>query len=307
MVKVSIVILNWNREKDTIECLESIEKLDTKSLKVNVIVVDNGSKKATVKAIKDYMGKGKFPTTLFVMSKNLGFTGGNNFGINKAMKSRSKYVMVLNNDTLVDKNLLQGFIKTAEKYKKAGIMSPKIYFAKGFEFHKDRYKKSDLGKVIWYAGGDIDWDNVYGSNHGVDEVDKGQFDKESDTDFATGACSFIRTKAIREVGLYSDKYYMYMEDDDLSMRMKDAGWRVMYAPKGYLWHKVAQSTKIGSNQNDYFLTRNRLMFGLKYASFRAKLALVRESIKLVISGRDWQKKGVKDYYGRKFGKGSWNE
>ena len=59
---------------------------------------------------------------------------------------------------------------------KIGLVSPKIYFAPGFEFHKDRYKEEDLGKVIWYAGGEFDWDNIGNIHRGIDEVDQGQYD-----------------------------------------------------------------------------------------------------------------------------------
>src|SRR5260221_1201176 len=213
--------------------------------------------------------------------------------------------MILNNDIVVDSNLLVNLIETIEKDKTVGIVSPKIYFAKGYEFNKEKYKKNELGKVIWYGGGKIDWRNVYGINVGVDEVDRGQFEKPKEIDFATGACFLVKAKALKEVGLFDEKYFMYKEDEDLAMRMKKKGWKLVYDPKAKLWHKVAQSSGIGSDLNDYFISRNRLLFGFKYASFRTKLALFRESVKLFIFGRHWQAVGIRDYYLRKFGKGSW--
>lgn len=102
-------------------------------------------------------------------------------------------MMVLNNDTIVDGKLLVSLLSSFElQDKKVGIVSPKIYFARGFEFHKRRYSRQDLGRVIWYAGGRVDWNNVFGVNVGVDEVDNGQFDEECETDFATGCCSIFR-------------------------------------------------------------------------------------------------------------------
>ena len=79
----------------------------------------------------------------------------------------------------------------------------------------------------------------------------------------------------------------------------------MFAPKAKVWHKVAQSSGIGSGLNDYFITRNRLLFGFKYASARARFALMRESFRLLFFGRKWQKIGAKDFYFNKFYKGSW--
>lgn len=305
-MKVSIVILNWNRPGDTIECFKSVKRLRTTGYDLDVIIVDNDSIDDSVKKIKkaiQHIANCK----LLVNDLNLGFAAGNNVGISNALDSGADFVMVLNNDTEVHKDLIIELIKVAKKYPKAGALSPKIYFAKGYEFHKKRYKETDLGKVIWYAGGDIDWNNVYGSNHGVDEVDKGQYDKVRETDFVTGACMFLRSRAIEKVGLFDEKHFMYLEDTDLSQRLKKAGWEVLFAPKAKLWHKVARSSAIGSDLNDYFITRNRLLFGLRYAGFRTKLALVKESIKFLFTGRKWQRIGARDFYLGHFGRGSWPE
>ncbi|HEX6977576.1 MAG TPA: glycosyltransferase family 2 protein [Patescibacteria group bacterium] len=300
--KVFIIILNWNGIDDTLACLESIKKLNVKDCGLGVIVVDNGSTDDSVEKLRKLVFR-EIDFRLVTTTTNLGFAGGNNVGIKYALESGADYVMILNNDTIVDKNLITELLKVAKK-EKVGAVSPKIYFAEGFEFHKDRYKKNELGKVVWYAGGKIDWKNVYGENRGVDEVDSGQFQNISNTGFATGACMFLSSQAIREVGMFDEKYFLYLEDADLSLRLKKKGWKVKYAPKAIVWHKVSQSSGIGSNLNDYFITRNRLMFGMKYAPIRARVALIRESIKFMLVGRKWQKRGVSDFYGGKFGKGS---
>jgi GT2 family glycosyltransferase len=310
MSNVFVIILNWNRAKDTIECLESVGGLRVTSYVLSVVVVDNGSKKKnlidlekgikSIKSTKDIKG-----FKLIKNQKNLGFAGGMNSGIKYALDNNADYVAVLNNDTILDEKLIVGLLETAKEHPKAGVICPKIYFAKGFEFHKGRYKKSELGKVVWYAGGDIDWNNVYGMNRGVDEVDKGQYDEVRETDFATGNCMFLNAKALNEARLFDEKYFMYLEDVDLCMRFKKAGWEVLYSPKGILWHKVAQSTRIGSDLNDYFIHRNRMLFGILYAPLRAKIALIKESWKFLINGRKWQKIGIRDFYLGRFGKGSW--
>lgn len=312
MIKVSVIILNWNRKNLTSRCLESIEKLLIKSYTLQVIVVDNassdGSQKALRKKLKEIeLKKRHISGKLIENPENYGFAKGNNIGISYALDSSADFVMVLNNDTEVEKGLIVNFIKTMNTHNKAGVLSPKIYFAKGYEFHKDRYEKNELGKVFWYAGGDIDWANVYGVNHGVDEVDCGQYEEDRETDFATGTCMFFRREALESTGFFNDKYFMYLEDVDLCMRFINFGWQVFYTPKAYLWHKVAQSSAIGSSLNDYFTTRNRLYFGIKYAPARSKLALARESIKFLFKGRKWQKIGVRDFYLGRLGKGSWKD
>lgn len=301
MTKVFSIILNWNQPKLTIDCIKSLQQVKlSKDISMKIVIVDNGSIDNSISEFN------KIKNIEIVDAKtNLGFAAGNNLGIKYAIDKNADFILILNNDTLVDKNLIENLLKPFEKDKKIAMTSPKIYFAKGYEFHKEKYKKNQLGKVLWYAGGKIDWKNVYGKNIGVDEVDKKQFDKEKEIDFATGACFMISTKSLREVGFFDEKYFMYLEDADLSIRLKKKGYKIIYTPKAVLWHKVAQSSGIGSDLNDYFISRNRLFFGFKYASIRANLALVRESIKLFVFGRHWQAVGIRDFYLRKFGKGSW--
>jgi hypothetical protein len=314
--KTSIVILTWNGLEDTKAVLKDVAKLETRGFKAEAIVVDNGSKDNTQEELKDFnlpnMGY-KFIKN----SENLGFAGGNNVGIKDAIKRGADFVVLLNNDVILKKDLLVKLVEIARKNKKIGLLAPKMYFAKGYEFHKkilgpdgpkDRYKKEDLGKVIWYAGGIIDWDNIYTLHKGVDEVDKGQYDKQEETDVVNGACALIRKELMEDIGYLDEKYFLYWEDADLSVRAKRAGWKVVYTPATCLWHKVSVATGgSGSASNDYFLTRNRLYFGMKYASLRTKLALIKDSVRLAFKGRKWQRKAVIDFYLGRFGKGSWGK
>lgn len=304
MKKIFLVVLNWNGAKNTIECLKSIDGLEKSNYKISVVVVDNASVDNSVSSLQDV--KLKNASYLLIENKeNLGYAGGMNTGIKHALSKGADFIMLLNNDVVLHKDMLKEMIITAGKHRKAGIICPKIYFAKGYEFHKDKYKKSDLGKVIWYAGGEIDWANAIGSNKGVDQVDKGQFETVEETDFATGNCMFIRSKAIKDTGSFDKDYFMYLEDVDICVRMKKSGWKILYSPKAKMWHKVAQSSAIGGDLNDYFIIRNRMVFGMKYAPLRTKIALIRQSMNLLRNGRDWQKTAIKDFYKRDLGKGSW--
>ncbi len=305
---VFVVVLNWNRAEDTIACLESIANLSTNNYQLTTVVVDNASTDNSVAKIKNQISKSKDTNEILKIlenTKNLGYAGGNNVGISYALKNGADYVMILNNDTSVQPSLIVRTVELAQKDSKIGLISPKIYFAKGYEFHKEMYKENDKGRVIWYAGGKIDWDNVYGSGRGVDEVDEGQYNKAEETDFATGTCLFLTRKLLEKVGVFDEKYFMYYEDTDLSVRAKKSGLKVIYFPDAIVWHKVAQSSAIGSPLNDYYTTRNRMLFGIRYAPSRTKFALLRESIKLLLTGRKWQKIGIKDYYLGRFGRGSW--
>ena len=304
--KVSIIILTWNSVGLTLEVLKDINKLDTKGLLVETIVVDNGSTDETQEKLRGYKLQ-NMSFKLIRKKENLGFAEGNNIGMRDALKRGADYVLLMNNDVIVPRNLVVQLIKVAERDSKIGLLAPKMYFAKGYEFHKEKYSKKDLGKVIWYAGGMIDWDNTYSSHKGVDEVDKGQYDKQEETDIVNGACALIRKEVIEDIGYLDKKLFLYWEDADYSQRARRKGWKIVYTPETHLWHKVAQASGIGSDLNDYFLTRNRMIFGMRYAHLRTKLALIKESFNLLISGRKWQKIGTRDFYLGRFGKGSWGK
>ena len=300
MRKIAIVILNWNGKSDTLECLKSLEKLKVDKYQLQIFVVDNASTDGSASVIEK-----KYKNISVLRNKdNLGFAEGNNVGIKRALKNDADYVVILNNDTVIDKDLVNELVKAFDSQPEAGIISPKIYFAKGFEFHKNRYKKGELGKVIWYAGGKMDGNNVLGSHRGVDWVDRGQYDEIVETDFATGCCMAVKSTVFKKIGLFNREYFLYWEDVDFCQRAKRAGYKILYTPSAQLWHKVARSSAIGSGLNDYYITRNRLLFAAKYSSFRAKLALMRESLRLLVKGRQWQRRGVIDFYFGNFEKGS---
>jgi len=302
MKKISIILINYNGQKDTVDCLETLLRIRTSGFIIETIVVDNFPENRINIDEKKYK---KINLKIIFNQVNTGFSGGNNTGIKEALKDKSDYILLLNNDTLVKENFLEELFNFAEKNPGAGLIVPKIYFAKGFEFHKNRYKKEERGKVIWYAGGYMDWKNVIGHHRGVDEVDKGQFDEVIETDFASGCCILIRKDVIERIGLLDEDYFLYYEDNDFSQKAKKAGFRIYFLPSSIIWHKNAGSTGgSGSKLQDYYISRNRLLFGNKYAPMRSRIALNKEGMSLILSGRQWQKKGAKDYFMRKLGKGN---
>ncbi|MDP2649429.1 MAG: glycosyltransferase family 2 protein [bacterium] len=301
MKTVFVVILNFNGGKNTIECLESLGEVSRRNFDLRIVVVDNGSSDDSVEEIRK-----KFENIVIIENLgNLGFTGGSNEGIRYALSGGADYILLLNNDTIVDSDLVENLFKTGFSDANIGGVVPKIYFEKGYEFHRKRYKKEDLGKVIWYAGGIMDWENLIGKNRGVDQVDHGQFGKSEETELSTGCCFLVKCQVFKKIGLFDNNYYLYYEDADLSQRIKKAGFKIVYEPKAILWHKNAESSGgSGSDLQDYYITRNRLLFGMTYAPFRTKIALFRESLSILKSGRHWQKKGVLDFYFRELGRGS---
>lgn len=295
-MKISIIVLNYNGLADTLDCLNSLKKCRRDSHRVDFIVVDNNSADGSKEALGTIGDIHLIPNI-----QNLGYTGGNNMGIRYALRSRPDLILILNNDTIADKNLLVNLINAARN---ADIISPKIYFAPNFEFHKGRYKKEDLGKVIWYAGGRIDWSNVIGRHTGVDEVDKNQYDKRSPTDFATGACMLVKRRVFEKIGFFDEKYFLYLEDMDFCVKAQKAGFKIIFEPKAILWHKNAISTGgSGSVLQDYFITRNRLLFAVKFAKLKTKIAVFKQVLTQIAD--PVKRKALIDFLTCRFHQGSY--
>ena len=295
-MKVAVIILNYNGLANTLDCLNSLKKCQIQGNQVDFIVIDNNSSDGSKKVLGTLDNIHLIPNP-----QNLGYTGGNNTGIRYALRSKPDLILILNNDTLADKNLIVNLINAARN---ADIISPKIYFAKNFEFHKDRYKKDELGRVIWYAGGKIDWSNVIGRHAGVDEVDKNQYDTRSPVDFATGACMLIKRQVFEKIGLFDEKYFLYLEDMDFCVRAQKAHFKIIFEPKAILWHKNAGSVGgSGSDLQDYFITRNRLLFAVKFARLKTKIAVFRQVLTQVAD--PIKRKALIDFLTWRFQQGSY--
>lgn len=295
-MKISVIVLNFNGLADTLECLDSLKIVEKGTNDLSITVVDNHSTDNS----KEIFNKIK-EINFLESEENLGFSGGNNLGIRDSLKKGSELIILLNNDTTVSKNFLMPLVRAAYK---TDIISPKIYFAKGYEFHKNKYEEKDRGNVIWFAGGKIDWANVLGSHVGVDEVDRGQFTKSHKMDFATGACMAVKAEVFKKIGFLDEKFFLYLEDMDFCVRAKRAGFKIAFEPKSVIWHKNATSSGgSGSNIQDYFITRNRLLFATRYASLKTKIALARQITSQI---KDTTKrKALFDFLTAKFGKGSY--
>lgn len=279
MKKVAVVILNYKVADLAIKCIDSVQKSTYKNYEV--IVVDNASGDSIEGRIQ------KFPQVIFIQNKeNLGYTGGNNIGIKKALEVGADYVFILNPDTVVEENAISELVESVEEYN-AGISNPKIYF--------------DGSKKIWFAGKRLDTANVLGIHRGVNEQDHGQYDQEEEMEDATGAAMFVRKEVFDKIGLFDERYFLYYEESDFVYRAREAGFKVMYTPKAVIYHKNAQSTGLGSALQDYYITRNRMLFASKFLPFRTRFALFREGLRNL--GDQTKRQALIDFLMGKFGKG----
>lgn len=301
-MKIGFVTVNYHSDQDTLELIEQLAKCSVpKGSSLVLYVVDNDKSEDLRKKLNKY----KF--SIYLDSPgNIGFAGGNNIGLKKCIEDRIDIIVMINNDTLVPEDLVEKISSSPITDGRVGVVGGLIYFAKGFEYGEG-YSETDRGKVIWYAGGKYDWANTYASHVGVDEVDRGQYQKVVETDFITGCLFITRSDVLEKVGLFDERYCLYFEDSDLGMRISKAGYKKMFDPNIKIWHKVAQSSGIGSPLNDYFLTRNRLLFGSTYSSYRTIFALYREALRKLFTGTPAQKMAIKDFFFRNFGWGSFKK
>ncbi|HML05513.1 MAG TPA: glycosyltransferase family 2 protein [Methanobacterium sp.] len=286
---VSIIILNWNGWEDTIECLESIFKINYPNY--SVIVVDNGSEDDSIKKIKDYCN-GKLETNspffeytsgnkpinftefftdeletntpkidiancLFIMKnkKNYGFADGNNIGIRFALNYlHSDYFLLLNNDTVVDNDFINDMVKVSESDDKIGLVGPKIY-------------SYDRPKEIQSTGFEIRWSSGEIASIGHTEIDNGQFNEIKNVDCVSGCAMLVKKEVIQKLGDYLDhEYFLYYEDMDACVRVNKAGYEINYVPGSKIWHKTSSTSKKASKTAGFYTSRNVFIFMKKYAT-----------------------------------------
>jgi len=255
--KVSIIIGNWNGLEDTRECLESLKKITYSNY--DVILVDNKSTGNDVQVLRD-----EFTDYIHVIEneKDYGFTGGANIGMKYAMvNSRPDYILLLNNDTIVDANFLTYLVEAAESRKSAGVVGGKIFFSRNPNQIQIVWGKTDLWH--WQIFLPVPRYSLYRKI-----VDKGQYNYLRDVEWVSGCVILIKKDVINKIGLLEESYFGGCEDYDYCFRAKKTGFAILYTHRAQIWHKNAQSyikNKI-EVQRAYFDARNRFIFMKKHAS-----------------------------------------
>lgn len=263
--KVSIILLNYNGAVDTIDCLQSLKKVSY--LNYNIIIIDNASSDDSMEKIEHYFQEQAHEKysifsspdeamhnkqqgakySLVQTGCNGGYGYGNNVGIKYALKIGADYVLLLNNDTIIDSGFLEPMVYMCEEDKSIGIASGKIYF----------YDKPD---VIWFGGGNY---NKYTGNlkHiNYNKKDTNSLIHEHST-FITGCLCLIPKFIFEKVGYINEEYFMYAEDLEYSQRVLKSGYKLKVSQKSCIWHKVGGSS--GGELTEfsvYWTTKNRLRF-----------------------------------------------
>jgi hypothetical protein len=231
------------------ECLESLRQITYKDY--DVTVVDNGSEGDEARVLKEGFGEW---VHLIENDRNYGFAEGNNIGMRQVLEtSNPKYILLLNNDTIVDPAFLSELVTVAESDPKIGIVGPKIYYY-------------DEPTRIHFAGGTYLRRIGQPFHIGQNEWDEGQYDETKETGYITACALLIKKGVIEDIGLLDRDYFIYYEELDWTLKARKKGYRIVFVPKARVWHRVSRVSGLGTPFYTYFSTRNRIRFVRKNAS-----------------------------------------
>ncbi len=247
--QVSAIVLNWNSREMTAECLRSLLAMDARDFEI--VVVDNGSRDGS----PHYLRKAFPQITVIENGRNLGFAAGCNVGMKRALEDGAEYVLLVNNDTLVDRGLLRELVAEAERNPEAAIVSPRIYYY-------------DFPDRIWWVGGT--YNGWIGIPRHLDLRKKisARHEKSRNLEWATGCAMLVRCSVLREIGLFDERFFGQCEDVDLSLRARAGGYSVRYAPEAKLWHKegIDYRKNAGEQARKFTGARNLLWLMHKHAA-----------------------------------------
>lgn len=244
---IAVILVNWNSHIDTISCVESLNRSSYK--KLSIIVVDNGSHEESVKHLRSREQDFK----LILLPENTGFTGGNNVGIKYAQSINSDYILILNNDTLVEESCIARLLATAESDPEYGIVTPKIFF----------YPETNL---IWSAGTSFNWGTLMGLNYGYKKQDSKFYDSPLKLEYAVGCALLVKNSILKDVGILTEDYFATWEDVDFGLRVRACGYQIAYEPTAIVWHKESSSAGGTNNpQYVYYQTRSALIFKKRWS------------------------------------------
>jgi len=229
-----------------------------------VLVIDNGSSDESVAEIRR-----AFPDiNLLETGKNLGYAGGNNAGIMYAMNEQAEFILLLNNDTIVDPGILAAFVGAASVCSTAGIFGAKSYY----------YSRPD---TIWALGGKWDRSTTEIMFIGKDERDSAVSSTQPfEVDYVIGCALFCRVAMIQNIGVMEEAFFLNFEEMDWCYRARKAGYLSYSVPGAKLWHKV--SVSFGGSESPlwkYFMTRNELLWARRHLPLRERVQVAQKILR----------------------------
>jgi GT2 family glycosyltransferase len=267
--KVYVIVINWNGEKDTIECLQSLTQVAYDNM--HVVVSDNGSRPESLHALREWaasarlhLGSAETPPVenadsgirtlcLLENGRNLGFTGANTVGIHYAMGRDAAYVMFLNNDTQVTPDFLARMVSVAESDPQHGIVGCKTLLANG---GREERRVWSLGGYAYVLGNPM--------NRARNQLDQPEFKGVLQSDLVCGCCMLIKRAVIEKVGVQDDMLFFGIDDVDYSLRAARQGFKNVLSLDAEIYHEGSRSTEGRTGLQLYYLFRNTYYFRAKY-------------------------------------------
>jgi len=260
---VAIILVNWNGLEVTRNCIDSLQSLHYTNH--SVIVVDNASTDGSADALE----KAYPHITVISSSTNTGFAGGNNIGFRYAFQSGFDYLLMLNNDTIVEPDFLSHLVSYMEQHPDTGVIQPRIHF----EHNKN---------VLWNSGSYYAkwWGFLYTRRVGQPPVADDL--KIKQVDWVTGCAFLTRSSLLQQTGLLAENMFMYSEDVDLSFRIAKMGYKLVYHPDALIYHIAGMSNKTAAKGKEgyvhplvhYYNQRNRIWILKKYTPAYAVITTV---------------------------------
>ena len=244
---VVIIILNYNQNDFTIKCVESVLQSQYDDFKL--FLIDNGSTYINYKALKSSMPKNPL-IELCRIHENRGYVGGINYGLKKADALNPDFFLIMNNDTIIDKNAITELVKASEKFSNNAIVSGKVY----------HYDEPNILQDIGFSCSDkksLKFERI-----GVNQEDTGQFDEISERDLLDDVFWLFPSKLYKEIGGYSTYFWFNAEQADFALRAKSKGYKLMFIPEAKLWHKgsISIGGRDGNPKLAYWHVQSTLIF-----------------------------------------------
>lgn len=248
---VYVIVLTFNHCQDTLRALDSITKMTYSNYQI--LVVDNRSTDETVACVRAH-----YPDIeLLINSANLGYAGGVNRGLMYVLEHNADLVLVMNNDVVVDSAMLTHLVAAMQT--NVGAAAPLIYY-------------QDTPEQVWSAGFSIHTWFLEMTGGARGQVDRGQWTETFQVDLLLGCAILLQCSALKEIGLFDERFFFYFEDLDLSLRLGRQGYSLVTVPDAKMWHKVAGSAGRESEFRIWQMARSNVIFYRTHAQGIQKVA-----------------------------------
>ena len=244
--QVLAITLNWRQPEMTLACVQALQAMAHPSL--DILVIDNGSGDNSAEHLKNEL---PLDVALLSLPENVGFAAGCNVGLRQAVDQSYTYALLINNDAFAEPEMLNELLK--EIAPDIALLSPKIFYAANRE-------------RLWFAGGQMHPHTLDLRKTGRGELDGSAWQISRDVDYLLGTCLLVNLKAVEKEGFFDETFFMYFEDLDWSLRLRQAGMRLRLVAQAHLYHAVAVSGGgLESPRRRYLLARSGVIFWRRHA------------------------------------------